>query len=44
MVAVASKLAGIPHRIWIDGSDFKVGFGAKGDAEAETGAVSRCAN
>ena len=23
------KLAGILHRMWIDGSDFKVGFGAK---------------
>jgi len=29
IVAVARKLAGIPHRMWIDGSDFKVGFGAK---------------
>jgi hypothetical protein len=28
-VAVARKLAGILHRMWIDGSDFKVGFGAK---------------
>jgi hypothetical protein len=30
IVAVARKLAGILHRMWIDGSDFKVGFGAKG--------------
>jgi transposase len=29
IVAVARKLAGILHRMWIDGSDFKVGFGAK---------------
>src|SRR5882724_10498939 len=29
IVAVARKLAGILHRMWIDGSDFKIGFGAK---------------
>lgn len=29
IVAVARKLAGILHRMWIDGTDFKVGFGAK---------------
>ena len=29
IVAVARKLAGILHRMWIDGSGFKVGFGAK---------------
>src|SRR5450631_2258629 len=29
IVAVARKLAGILHRMWVDGSDFKVGFGAK---------------
>ena len=29
IVAVARKLAGILHRTWIDGSDFKVGFGTK---------------
>jgi transposase len=29
IVNVARKLAGILHRMWIDGSDFKVGFGAK---------------
>jgi transposase len=29
IVAVARKLAGILHRMWIDGSDFQVGFGAK---------------
>ena len=29
IVAVARKLAGILYRMWIDGSDFKVGFGAK---------------
>ncbi|MBI2713297.1 MAG: IS110 family transposase [Rhizobiales bacterium] len=29
IVAVARKLAGILHRMWIDESDFKVGFGAK---------------
>src|SRR5258707_2510960 len=29
IVAVARKLAGILHRMWIDGRDFKVGFGAK---------------
>ena len=29
IVAVARKLAGILHRMWIDGSDFKVGSGAK---------------
>jgi transposase len=29
ILAVARKLAGILHRMWIDGSDFKVGFGAK---------------
>jgi transposase len=29
IVAVARWLAGILHRMWIDGSDFKVGFGAK---------------
>ena len=29
IVAVARKFAGILHRMWIDGSDFKVGFGAK---------------
>ena len=29
IVAVALKLTGILHRMWIDGSDFKVGFGAK---------------
>jgi hypothetical protein len=29
IVAVARKLAGILHRMWIDASDFKVGFGAK---------------
>ena len=29
IVAVARKLAGILHCMRIDGSDFKVGFGAK---------------
>ena len=29
IVVVARKLAGILHRMWIDSSDFKVGFGAK---------------
>jgi len=29
IVAVARKLAGTLHRMWIDGSDFNVGFGAK---------------
>jgi len=29
IVAVARKLAGILHRMWIDETDFKVGFGAK---------------
>jgi transposase len=29
IVAVARELAGILHRMWMDGSDFKVGFGAK---------------
>jgi hypothetical protein len=29
IVAVARKPAGIRHRMWIDGSDFKIGFGAK---------------
>ena len=29
IVAVARKLACILHRMWLDGSDFKVGFGAK---------------
>lgn len=29
IVAVARKLAGLLHRMWIDSSDFKVGFGAK---------------
>jgi len=29
VVAVARQLAAILHRMWIDGSDFKVGFGAK---------------
>jgi transposase len=29
IVAVARRLAGILHHMWIDGSDFKVGFGAK---------------
>jgi len=29
IVAVARKLAGILHRMWVDGNDFKVGFGAK---------------
>lgn len=29
IVAVARKLAGIMHRMWIDETDFKVGFGAK---------------
>ena len=29
IVAVARKLAGMLHRMWIDGSDFKVGFGTK---------------
>jgi len=29
IVAVARKLEGIQHRMWVDGSDFKVGFGAK---------------
>ena len=28
IVAVARKLAGILHRMWV-GNDFKVGFGAK---------------
>lgn len=29
IVAVARKLAGILHRMWIDGTEFQVGFGAK---------------
>ena len=29
IVAVPRKLAGILHRMWIDGSDFKVGVGAE---------------
>jgi transposase len=29
IVAVARKLAGILHRVWISETDFKVGFGAK---------------
>lgn len=29
IVAVARKLAGILHRMWIDETDFKIGFGAK---------------
>jgi hypothetical protein len=29
IVAVARKLAGILHRMWIDETDFKVGFGAR---------------
>jgi transposase len=29
IVAVARKLAGILHRMWIDEADFKAGFGAK---------------
>jgi hypothetical protein len=29
IVAVARKLAGILHRMWISETDFKVGFGAK---------------
>jgi transposase len=29
IVAVARKLADVLHRMWIDGGDFKVGFGAK---------------
>jgi len=29
IVAVARKLAGVLHRMWIDETDFKVGFGAK---------------
>jgi len=29
IVDVARKLAGTLHRMWIDGSDFNVGFGAK---------------
>jgi transposase len=29
IVAVARKLADVRHRMWIDGGDFKVGFGAK---------------
>ena len=28
-VALARKIGVILHRMWIDGSDFKVGFGAK---------------
>jgi hypothetical protein len=27
IVTVARKLAGILRRMWIDGSDFKIGFG-----------------
>jgi hypothetical protein len=29
IVVVARKLADILHRMWGDGSDFKIGFGAK---------------
>jgi len=29
IVAVARKLAGILHRMWVDGNDVKVGFGTK---------------
>ena len=29
IVAVARKLAGILHRMWISETDFKIGFGAK---------------
>jgi len=29
IVAVARKLAGILHRMWIEEADFKAGFGAK---------------
>jgi transposase len=29
IVAVARKLAGMLHRMWIDGTEFQVGFGAK---------------
>jgi len=29
IVAVALKLAGILHRMWVDGNDVKVGFGTK---------------
>lgn len=29
IVAVARKLAGILHRMWMDGTEFQVGFGAK---------------
>ena len=29
IVAVARKLSGILHRMWIDGTEFQVGFGAK---------------
>jgi len=29
IVAVARKLAGILHRMWVNESDFHVGFGAK---------------
>ena len=29
IVAVARKLAGILHRMWVSETDFKVGFGAK---------------
>jgi transposase len=29
IVAVARKLAGILHRMWVNETDFKTGFGAK---------------
>jgi transposase len=29
IVAVARNFAGVLHRMWVDGNDFKVGFGAK---------------
>lgn len=29
IVAVARNFAGVLHRMWVDGNDFKVNFGAK---------------
>lgn len=29
IVAVARKLSGILHRMWIDGTELQIGFGAK---------------
>jgi hypothetical protein len=46
IVAVARKLSGILHRMWISESDFRGRLRCQGNAEAETetGAVIQCVN